>query len=70
MLRDRLATLTSAGYARRVGEHHVLTAKGRVVATVFRSVKRLWRLGPGVYAYEAVDGDGEVVIKDGRAELG
>ena len=31
---------------------------------------RLWRLGPGVYAYEAVDGDGEVVIKDGRAELG
>ena len=47
VLRDRLATLTSAGYARRVGEHHVLTAKGRVVATVFRSVKRLWRLGPG-----------------------
>jgi acyl dehydratase len=31
---------------------------------------RLWRLGEGVYAYEAVDGDGEVVIKDGRAELG
>jgi len=30
---------------------------------------RLWRLGPGIYGYEAVDGDGEVVIKDGRAEL-
>jgi acyl dehydratase len=30
---------------------------------------RLWRLEPGVYAYEALDGDGEVVIRDGRAEL-
>jgi acyl dehydratase len=30
---------------------------------------RLWRLEPGVYAYEATDGDGEVVIKDGRAEF-
>jgi acyl dehydratase len=30
---------------------------------------RLWQFEPGVYGYEAVDGDGEVVIKDGRAEL-
>jgi acyl dehydratase len=30
---------------------------------------RLWRLGPGVFGYDAVDGDGEVVIKDGRAEV-
>jgi len=30
---------------------------------------RLWRLGPGVYGYDAHDGDGTVVIKDGRAEL-
>ena len=31
---------------------------------------RLWRLEDGIYAYEAFDGDGEVVIKDGRAEVG
>jgi acyl dehydratase len=31
---------------------------------------RLWRLEGGVFAYEALDGDGEVVIKDGRAEVG
>jgi acyl dehydratase len=30
---------------------------------------RLWQLELGVFAYEAQDGDGEVVIKDGRAEL-
>ncbi|PYN81545.1 MAG: hypothetical protein DMD96_09825 [Candidatus Rokuibacteriota bacterium] len=47
VLGGRLATLTAAGYARQVGGRHVLTGKGRVVATVFRSVKRLWRLGPG-----------------------
>jgi acyl dehydratase len=30
---------------------------------------RLWRLESGVYAFEALDGDGELVIKDGRAEV-
>jgi hypothetical protein len=30
---------------------------------------RLWRLGPGAYGYDAVDGEGELVIKDGRAEV-
>ena len=47
VLGDRLATLAASGYARRVGEGYVLTAKGRAVAMVFRSVKRLWRLGAG-----------------------
>jgi acyl dehydratase len=30
---------------------------------------RLWRLEPGVYAYDVTDGSGEAVIRDGRAEL-
>ena len=30
---------------------------------------RLWRLEPGVYAYDVTNGAGELVIRDGRAEL-
>jgi acyl dehydratase len=30
---------------------------------------RLWQLAPGAFAYDVVDGDGETVIRDGRAEL-
>jgi acyl dehydratase len=30
---------------------------------------RVWSLGDGVFGYEALDGDGRAVIKDGRAEL-
>jgi acyl dehydratase len=30
---------------------------------------RLWRLESGAYAYDAADSSGELVIKDGRAEL-
>ena len=30
---------------------------------------RVWRLGDGVFGYEALDGEGRPVIKDGRAEL-
>jgi acyl dehydratase len=30
---------------------------------------RIWRLGAGVYAYDALDGSGETVIRDGRAEV-
>jgi hypothetical protein len=47
VLRDRAATLSAAGYARRVGDAYVLTPKGFLVAMAFRFVKRLWRLGPG-----------------------
>jgi acyl dehydratase len=30
---------------------------------------RIWDLGDGAYGYEAVSGAGDVVVKDGRAEL-
>jgi acyl dehydratase len=30
---------------------------------------RVWQLGDGVFGYEALDGEGRAVIKDGRAEL-
>ena len=47
VLQARAATLAGAGYTRRVGEGYVLTPKGFLVATSFRFMKRLWRLGPG-----------------------
>jgi len=47
VLGARAATLAGAGYARRVDGAYVLTGKGIFVATSFRLVKRLWRLGPG-----------------------
>jgi acyl dehydratase len=30
---------------------------------------RIWKLAEGIYGYEALDGNGNVVLKDGRAEL-
>jgi len=47
VLGARAAILAGAGYARRVGEAYVLTGKGLLLATSFRFLKRLWRLGPG-----------------------
>ena len=30
---------------------------------------RIWRMEPGVFVFDAVNGQGEVVLRDGRAEL-
>lgn len=43
----RLETLVGAGYLRCEGAGYALTAKGRVVARCFQTVKTLWSLGPG-----------------------
>ena len=43
----RLETLVGAGYLRCEGAGYALTAKGRVVARGFQTVKTLWNLGPG-----------------------
>ena len=43
----RLDTLVGAGYLARGGRGYTVTPKGRLVASAFRAVKAVWRLGPG-----------------------
>ncbi len=47
VVRGRLETMAANGYLRREGEAYRLTPKGLWVATVFRAIKKIWRLGPG-----------------------
>lgn len=47
LLAGRLATMVGSGYLVHRQGGFAPTAKGRVVARCFRTVKILWRLGPG-----------------------
>lgn len=47
IIAGRLRTMVSNGYLVEDKGAYVLTPKGILVARVFGSVKRLWRLGPG-----------------------
>jgi acyl dehydratase len=63
----------TARAAAQVGEGRVKRVAvrfSRPIRPGDRLTTRLWRLEPGVLAYEATDGAGELVIRDGRAELG
>jgi hypothetical protein len=46
-LRHRLDSMVATGNLSKEGAAYRLTPKGRSVARVFGSLKRLWRLGPG-----------------------
>ncbi len=44
---QRLETMAKNGFLSATPRGYTLTAKGRLVATVFDSLKRIWKLGPG-----------------------
>jgi hypothetical protein len=44
---DRLATLQMSGYVWRDGENFYLTARGRSIARLFKSISVLWNLDAG-----------------------
>lgn len=43
----RLATMTENGFLSATPRGYALTAKGQRIATVFDTIKRIWKLGPG-----------------------
>lgn len=44
---QRLETMAENGFLTATPGGYALTAKGRLVATVFDTLKRIWKLGPG-----------------------
>lgn len=44
---QRLETMAENGFLTATSGGYALTAKGRLVATVFDTLKRIWKLGPG-----------------------
>jgi hypothetical protein len=47
LVAERLATMATNGFVIERGSDYVLSPKGRLTATVFSWIKRLWRLGAG-----------------------